>query len=1125
MRHVILLWLLAPVMAAQELQTVFRVTTELIQVDAIVIESKGRPVTDLSPDDFEVRQDGKRQKITHFAYVQTGTSPQVARTPGRGVIPLRLTPDEVRRIVVLVVDDIGLKMRNMPRVRQALDRFVDQQVQPGDLVAIAQTGRGEGVSGQQLTNDKRVLRAAIGRLTPSLSNRADIQFRPKPRGADAQELSEWRLTEDANRSREEALSVGTLDATAKIVQGLARLPGRKSIVLFTEGIPVNSQDHILPDTQTEVLPEIRSSRNRGKGDPRIIEAVQRRESTDRIGVRRALARLSVQANRAGVVVYAVDPTIASAEATGLDVTDQPDQMQRPDLLTTKARLAGSNDIENQAGLQQIAKETAGLYLRTTNLDDALRRVMADEEGYYLIGYKPPEGTLASDAAHAMLHAFEVRVKKRGLRVRARSGFAGLSDRLPATPKTPDDYLTETLLAPFAANDIGVRLTALFQYRDGPLVQSLVHLDVRDLQFSRTPDAYHVAAMDAALATFGEDDSPTGKVTRHFDIRLEEAAYQRALETGLDFNLAHKVKPGAYQWGIAVRDAASGKTGSARQFIEIPDVSSGGLALSGLLVREASGAVEDPRAGPAARCFHEDRPLVFSYEVFNGHRKAAGRMSLEAQARVFRDGVEVWTDAATTMETAEAEGRLQAAALKGPGRYVLVITVTDRAAEAKRGAAEQSIDFEIVAPDVPARTKVPRAVPATPVTPVESAAAPAPEEIVRIRMKLAEEAPRRPNYTCLETIERRQMYDGCASCESTDRLRLEVAVVGGKERFAWPGTSEFEDKEVAQLVLTGLVGTGDFAGVSDFVFFSTLTRYKPVGEEVRDGRRTVRYEYVVPAGAKGFHIQSDNLEAMVGFHGSFWVDSETGELVRLETHADDIPPALKVTSSEMAVDYGAVRIGPSDFTLPRMTELRMARQDGMESQNVTRFSSCRQFAAESTLSFDTTVSAAATTKPAEVLLLPAGLRVDSQLTAPVTITGSALGDLIEAVVTADVKHDGKLLIPKGAKLSGRIRHLSDHKRLPGSVGSSRWAARGSVDMGVSYSSLGFQLTEVAYGNTRATFHARLQMYTGLIRSAGGRMIPAETVMADQSDGEMTILGVRGRLAEIPKGFWFRWVTVL
>ena len=61
-------------------------------------------------------------------------------------------------------------------------------------------------------------------------------------------------------------------------------------------------------------------------------------------------------------------------------------------------------------------------------------------------------------------------------------------------------------------------------------------------------------------------------------------------------------------------------------------------------------------------------------------------------------------------------------------------------------------------------------------------------------------------------------------------------------------------------------------------------------------------------------------------------------------------------------------------------------------------------------------------------------------------------------------------------------------------------------------------------TRAVFQGRLLEYFGNIRSAGGRLVPAATVMADQSVGPMTILGVRDRMAEIPKGFWLRWQTV-
>jgi len=47
---------------------VVRISVELVQVDAIVTDSKGRHVTDLQASDFEIFEDGRRQELTNFAY-------------------------------------------------------------------------------------------------------------------------------------------------------------------------------------------------------------------------------------------------------------------------------------------------------------------------------------------------------------------------------------------------------------------------------------------------------------------------------------------------------------------------------------------------------------------------------------------------------------------------------------------------------------------------------------------------------------------------------------------------------------------------------------------------------------------------------------------------------------------------------------------------------------------------------------------------------------------------------------------------------------------------------------------------------------------------------------------------
>src|SRR5207237_8592912 len=154
---------------------VVRITTNLVQVDAAVTDKKGRPVTDLRAEDFELYEDGSPQKITNFSFVSIGSGAPPSSGPTRTGItpprpgevvapvpPVRLRPEQVRRTVALVVDDLGLSFESMHFVRGALRKFVDEQMQSGDLVAIIRTGSGVGAI-QQFTSDRRRLDAAIAR--------------------------------------------------------------------------------------------------------------------------------------------------------------------------------------------------------------------------------------------------------------------------------------------------------------------------------------------------------------------------------------------------------------------------------------------------------------------------------------------------------------------------------------------------------------------------------------------------------------------------------------------------------------------------------------------------------------------------------------------------------------------------------------------------------------------------------------------------------------------------------------------------------------------------------------------------------------------------------------------------
>ncbi|HEY8205276.1 MAG TPA: VWA domain-containing protein, partial [Pyrinomonadaceae bacterium] len=143
-----------------ETEDVVRITTNLVQVDAVVTDKDGKIVTDLKPEEVEIFEDGRQQKITHFSYNVTETAEPAKETKSTPadknappVPPSRLRPEDIRRTIALVVDDLGLSFESTYFVRRALKKFVDEQMQPGDLVAIIRTSGGMGAL-QQFTSDK-----------------------------------------------------------------------------------------------------------------------------------------------------------------------------------------------------------------------------------------------------------------------------------------------------------------------------------------------------------------------------------------------------------------------------------------------------------------------------------------------------------------------------------------------------------------------------------------------------------------------------------------------------------------------------------------------------------------------------------------------------------------------------------------------------------------------------------------------------------------------------------------------------------------------------------------------------------------------------------------------------------
>jgi VWFA-related protein len=696
----------APAPDSPEPAAVFTVTSTLVQLDAVVTDSKGRHITDLAAEDFQVFEDGKPQKLTNFSYVRVtpeGQPPVLqASAPAASMKLASLLPppplaqlrrEDVKRAIVLMVDDLGLSFRSIAFVRKSLRKFVNEQMQPGDLVAICQTGAGSGAL-QQFSADKRVLLSVIDGLRWNPNGRYGVAyFDPYAKGSSWENLLGSGEGDSAYDIRNGAIATsGTLGAINYIVGALRDVPGRKSIVLFSDGLQM---------FEAGTGPRIHKSGARGdQGAPDSYADVMR-----------VLRLLIDRANRSGTVIYTMRAT--GAQTLQPDAEDNPAAPRRsagppnatPDgqAPTVPNGVRDLGDKAMQANLAYLADQTGGLaYENGNDLNWGLQRVLDDQAGYYLLGYRPAESSLRARSGKADFHRIQVKVTRPGLHVRSQSGFFGQTDE-QMLPKfaTPIEQLRATMLSPFRSAGVGLRLTALYREvpKRGPIVRNLLRINAADLSWMRDAEGGENARILLVVVATGAEDRTLTAVGRNYNVRVAPGRMQEAMRDGalcaLDVPVPMR---GAYQVRVAVRDEATAKIGSATQFLEIPN-SKKGFALTSvvLLDGERSAAVPGPLdPTPALRQFKRGGTLQFLCGVQNSGRKGPGA-DLDTRVRVWRDGKEVYSAPARLVEIPGAGpavfGAVQLTGGMAPGDYDLQVIATERSSKAK--AAGQWTDFTIL----------------------------------------------------------------------------------------------------------------------------------------------------------------------------------------------------------------------------------------------------------------------------------------------------------------------------------------------------------------------------------------------------------------------------------------------
>ncbi|HEY7786790.1 MAG TPA: VWA domain-containing protein, partial [Pyrinomonadaceae bacterium] len=144
---------------------VIRVQTDLVQTSVTVVDRNGKFVNGLQREQFQLKVDGKLQPIDFFEHVVAGSSKEEEIASRLQGAPAPSTAGSVQRgrTIVFFIDDLHLSLRSHERTRSMLLNFIDHEMAPRDLVAIA-TASGQLDFLQQFTNNKEVLRTAVSRI-------------------------------------------------------------------------------------------------------------------------------------------------------------------------------------------------------------------------------------------------------------------------------------------------------------------------------------------------------------------------------------------------------------------------------------------------------------------------------------------------------------------------------------------------------------------------------------------------------------------------------------------------------------------------------------------------------------------------------------------------------------------------------------------------------------------------------------------------------------------------------------------------------------------------------------------------------------------------------------------------
>jgi VWFA-related protein len=577
--------------AGQRVQGTLQAGATAVLVDVVVRDKRGDVVKDLKQSEVQITEDGVPQAIASFAPVVDGVvgattgaaagapaAPLASRSVGGSALPIEAGPT----VTALVFDHLTPEARRL--AVQAAENYLGSKTEAPGYVGIF--GIDLAMSPvAPFTRNVRVLRQGLdkmGQRATSTLNSQEARDKAvaleQAAGAAAATTAAAEASAgaggsgvgtgsgDALLAQMQANMIRGFDALDRdqsghstinglfaIVEQMRRLPGRKSIVLFSEGIA-------LPPAVNRLFLGVTDAANRANVAIYTMDAAGLRAESDQ-------AKIRDQVNAAG----AGGGGILGGGKTGGGALTQ--------------SLENNEDVlrmDPRNGLSGLAKDTGGVaFDNTNNLRPAFERIESDLKNYYLIGYSP-----TNEKFDGRFRAIDVKVSRPGVTVAARRGYFAVRDTGGAPVNSWEAPALGALDSKPVPNAFPVRAAGmLFPEPERPgLVPVVVEFKTAPLTFETSADGKTFATDFAVLVRFIDaQNRVVKKVSQYYDMRRPVAELEPAKQGDVLFYREPELQPGVYAMETIVYDNPTGKASVRFSTVEVPKTDAAGLRMSTLLL--------------------------------------------------------------------------------------------------------------------------------------------------------------------------------------------------------------------------------------------------------------------------------------------------------------------------------------------------------------------------------------------------------------------------------------------------------------------------------------------------------------------------------------------------------------